>query len=253
MTKTIIRKIFRIVLLLADGAQRNWEEKDWTCLKQGDIGSFKADELKSKTDEFETGKYKKYLFRGQPLLMEREAWRFVDVQGDTLGDIYVIVCPRKNSDKKWTFVLEQHKFSGGIDFTYTDAGNTLRFFWIPSYIPKFFKDSFDFSEPIEEKTYIVFNHVKDICSKVRLMSYECGSEQLEKLVTPYSKDDPKYSLPTIFSLSDNNDIFCTGGSTQFCKKLFVKNRRPPLRIEGFLKFYNEAHISKAPTNTVSNH
>ena len=252
MTKKMIRKIFRIVLLLADGAQDNWEGKDWTCLNQGDIGSLKANELKSKTDEGETGKYKKYFFRGQPLLTERETWRFVDVQDDTLGDIYVIVCPHKSSDEERTFVLEQHKFSGGISFTYTEVGNTSRFFWLPSYIPKLLKDSFSFSEQIEEKTYLVFNHVNYICSAIHSEPYEYTSKQLAEIETLYHKKashrkESKYRPPKILSLSNYNDVLCTGGITQCCKDFFVKsnNEIKTLGItDFFLEFSSETQLVK---------
>ena len=220
-----IRKIYRIVLLLTDGTQGNWQY------------------LTEKTYTPETGKYPQYLLRNIPgtMLIDLDSWRFLDIQGDTLGDIYVI-CPRMRNAERILFLKQ--KESGGLNFTYMDIESSEKmpfFSWIPLPSPK----SLRFSEQVEEKIYIVFNHAEYVCSEFYMGQYGFSPKLLdEKLVTGYDKKSRQYLHPGIFSLSDSDTILCTAGKTDRCKQFF--GRSCPLKIDGFLKFLGETQTNKAP-------
>jgi len=232
-----IRNIVRVVLILKKSDREDiWKRHFF----QGDIGNINANDLL-----LETGTFPKYLLRNNPdtQLMGFDSWRFLSIQGDTLGDISVYFYPSEIVFKKGALALKQKKFSGGIDFAYISndgsSDESPLFFWIPLPIPGLLENFIIPNVQIEEKTCIVFNHPDDVCSKVCIM----GGSYCPKI-------DVHFAIIKEIPQPNTNDIFLFAGSTSGCQSQFI-DQVYGIRSETPLTINNSffEYINKRSSNT----
>ena len=208
-------EIIRILLFIKPNERPSWE-RDRLHQRKIDVPGVPPIEW-SKC----TGILPRYPKRNAALF-DKDWFRFIDIQGDSIGDVYVSF-NLHDAGKKETLFVVPNENSGGIDFTFEEEkivdGRVpeadLR--WFPLPLP----DKFPVTG-LREKTYIVIHHLEEVCKNV------CAG--------PSRVDTGKYHYGSpVKRLSEQFQLYLTGGEGGWCERHFDGEHRT-LGMKEFFEF-----------------